>query len=131
MPDSGLAGVATTFEVCKACRPSRFWHDRPVLVVGVLLVLAVVAVAVAVAMGRGDRLGPATVDRSPAGLPAGPIGPADVADVRFNLALRGYRMAEVDAVLDRLAAELAERDARLVELRGLRAAEPPQPPLPA
>ena len=38
--------------------------------------------------------------------------------VRFGMALRGYRMAEVDDLLDRLAAELRERDARLAALEG-------------
>ncbi|MCQ1999347.1 DivIVA domain-containing protein [Arthrobacter zhaoxinii] len=40
----------------------------------------------------------------------------DVARLRFPVALRGYRMDQVDAVLDRLAAALAERDARIREL---------------
>ena len=34
----------------------------------------------------------------------------------FPLAARGYRMVDVDDVLDRLGAELAERDARIAEL---------------
>ncbi|MBC7375243.1 MAG: DivIVA domain-containing protein, partial [Frankiales bacterium] len=42
--------------------------------------------------------------------------PEDVAGVRFAMAPRGYRMAEVDEVLDRLAAELADRDRRLALL---------------
>ncbi len=46
----------------------------------------------------------------------------DLERVRFGMALRGYRMAEVDALLDRLAAELRERDARLA------AREQPDPP---
>jgi len=32
--------------------------------------------------------------------------------VRFSTALRGYRMSEVDALLDRLAAEIDPRDDR-------------------
>jgi DivIVA domain-containing protein len=50
------------------------------------------------------------------GLPAGSLEPQDVADVRFSMAPRGYRMSEVDVVLERLAAELADRDRRLAEL---------------
>jgi DivIVA domain-containing protein len=56
--------------------------------------------------------------------------PADVADVelpdvlvaedlrrvRFGLVVRGYRMSEVDDVLDKAAAALAARDARIAEL---------------
>ncbi|MBD7995296.1 DivIVA domain-containing protein [Arthrobacter sp. Sa2CUA1] len=49
-------------------------------------------------------------------LPERPVA-ADVADLRFSVALRGYRMDEVDEVLERLAAALLERDAALAELR--------------
>ena len=37
--------------------------------------------------------------------------------MRFSLGLRGYRMDQVDQVLDRLAAELAAKDAQIEELR--------------
>ncbi|MDM7989897.1 DivIVA domain-containing protein [Arthrobacter sp. zg-Y877] len=40
----------------------------------------------------------------------------DVSRLRFSVALRGYRMDQVDAVLDRLAGALAERDARIARL---------------
>ena len=50
-------------------------------------------------------------------LPERPVA-ADIADLRFSVALRGYRMDEVDEVLERLAAALLERDAALAELRG-------------
>ncbi|WP_043441007.1 DivIVA domain-containing protein [Arthrobacter sp. L77] len=49
-------------------------------------------------------------------LPEQPCAP-DVDAVRFGLGLRGYRMDQVDEVLDRLAAALAERDAVIGELR--------------
>ncbi|WP_312179260.1 DivIVA domain-containing protein [Arthrobacter sp.] len=52
-------------------------------------------------------------------LPDHPVA-ADVGDLRFSVALRGYRMDEVDEVLERLAAALLERDAALAELRGPR-----------
>ncbi|MGW4028089.1 DivIVA domain-containing protein [Streptomyces sp. NPDC004838] len=45
-----------------------------------------------------------------------PLGRADVEALRLPVALRGYRMADVDDVLGRLGAELAERDARIAEL---------------
>ena len=41
----------------------------------------------------------------------------DVDALRFGLGLRGYRMDQVDEVLDRLAAALEERDAVISELR--------------
>ncbi|WP_337061929.1 DivIVA domain-containing protein [Kineococcus sp. G2] len=87
----------------------------------VLLAVGVAAVAAAVAAGRvGGGLGPATSTRPHRGLPDGPVLAADVDEVRFSVALRGYRMDEVDAVLDRLREEIRERDE---ELAAWRAAE--------
>ncbi|MEV0227519.1 DivIVA domain-containing protein [Streptomyces sp. NPDC050704] len=45
-----------------------------------------------------------------------PVHRADVETLRFPLAVRGYRMADVDDALGRLGAELAERDARIADL---------------
>lgn len=44
-------------------------------------------------------------------------GPADVDLVRFSLGLRGYRMDQVDQVLDDLRDQLAAKDAELAQLR--------------
>lgn len=83
----------------------------------VLGVLGVFFVAAVVATREGDVLVDAPPDGSPAGtLPAGPLLPGDVAALRFGLAVRGYRMAEVDEALDRLQDALAERDERLAAL---------------
>lgn len=87
-----------------------------VTVLGVLGVLVVLLGAALVATREGPVLADAPPDRADLGLPAGSIGPADVERVRFGLALRGYRMAEVDEVLDRLAAELHARDERIAVL---------------
>ena len=46
------------------------------------------------------------------------IGSDDVAAVRLPVALRGYRFAETDRLLDRLALELDKRDAEIARLRG-------------
>lgn len=82
-----------------------------------LVILAVIAGIAVVAAGRGDGLGAAQPERSPLGaLPAGEVTRSDVDGLRFTLALRGYRMDEVDAVLDRLLDELDRRDARIAEL---------------
>lgn len=71
----------------------------------ILIVLVMGAIAV-VAAGRGAPLAPAYDDRPDATVPQqGPLGPDDLRRVRFSLALRGYRMSEVDALLDRLARE--------------------------
>lgn len=47
---------------------------------------------------------------------------AELASVRFDRAARGYRMDQVDAVLDRLAEELELRDRRIADLTAERRA---------
>ncbi|EMY33473.1 hypothetical protein D477_014752 [Arthrobacter crystallopoietes BAB-32] len=44
-------------------------------------------------------------------------GPEDIDGLRFSVALRGYRMDQVDEVLDRLRSELADRDETIAQLR--------------
>ena len=88
-------------------------------IVLLLVLLAVIAVIGVVAAGRGGSLPDAEPDRSPRGaLPSGDIDRAAVDGLRFTLAFRGYRMDEVDDVLDRLVAEVEERDRRIAELEG-------------
>ena len=80
--------------------------------------LGVIGVVAAVATGRvRGGLDEPTTSRPHRGLPEEQLNPDDVDAVRFSLALRGYRMDEVDAVLARLRDELAARDAELAELR--------------
>lgn len=95
-----------------------FWF----LLIALVVVVAAVALAV---VGSGDgRGGPASgglADAHPdvldEPLPGErPVGRAEVDALRLPVALRGYRMEQVDDVLDRLGAELAERDARIAEL---------------
>jgi DivIVA domain-containing protein len=74
-----------------------------------LIVLAMGGIAV-VASGRGTPMAEVYDDRPDAAVPAsGPIAAEDLRTVRFSLALRGYRMSEVDALLDRLARQLEEQ----------------------
>lgn len=85
----------------------------------VLFALTGIGVVIAVAMlavGRLGELAPAAPDRAPLDVPPGPLAPDDVDAVRFAVGLRGYRMDEVDEVLDRLADEVSARDARIAEL---------------
>ncbi len=86
-----------------------------------LQVVAVTAVLVVVALLAGGLIGGMSEpepDAAGLGLPPdGPLGADDVRSVRFALALRGYRMSEVDQVLDRLAAEIERRDIALAALR--------------
>jgi DivIVA domain-containing protein len=94
-----------------------------VSIVLLLAVLAVLAGVALVAAGRGSAMPDADPDRAPLGvLPPDTVGPPEVERLRFSLAFRGYRMDEVDDVLDRLTAELQARDARIAELQGTEAA---------
>lgn len=84
------------------------------------MLIALVAVVAAVAMAVLGEAGPlrdAGTDRLDDRLPADrPVIRTDIDAVRLPTAVRGYRMLDVDEVLDRLGAELAERDARIAEL---------------
>ena len=83
----------------------------------VLAGIAVITVVALLAVGRLGELPEIEPDRAPVALPDDrPLQRADVDSVRFAVGVRGYRMDEVDDVLDRLAVEVAERDARIAEL---------------
>ncbi|MHC3473833.1 DivIVA domain-containing protein [Streptomyces sp. 7R007] len=87
------------------------------LVVALAVVVGAVTLAV---VGGGEGDGPlpeAAAERLQDPLPPDrPVSRADVDALRFPLAARGYRMADVDDALNRLGAELAERDARIADL---------------
>ena len=92
------------------------------IVATMLLIGAVIALAVGRIGGGLD----APASSLPArGLPAppdgtpGPIGSREVAAVRFSPALRGYRMDEVDAVLDALGDRLDAQADRIAELEAM------------
>lgn len=81
--------------------------------------VAVVALGVAavVAAGGGGSMAKDPVrDTYAMTVSEDPLDGDDVRSLRFGVALRGYAMDQVDAVLDRLAAELDARDARVAEV---------------
>ncbi len=86
----------------------------------IALVVVVAAVTLAVIGGGSEAVLPeAEPDRVADGLPESrPVVREDIDALRLPVAPRGYRMAEVDDVLERLAAELADRDARIALLTG-------------
>jgi len=84
----------------------------------VLLGIAVLGGVAVVASGRGQGLVDAEPDRPDVTLPQDrPVVREDVDRLRFSVGLRGYRMDEVDDVLDRLALDLSLRDGQIGELR--------------
>ncbi|MDT9688337.1 DivIVA domain-containing protein [Streptomyces sp. P9(2023)] len=89
-----------------------FWF----LLIAMVVVVAAVTLAV---IGGGDSevLPEVAPERLVDPLPATrPVDRADIEELRLPVTARGYRMADVDDVLGRLGAELAERDARIAEL---------------
>ncbi len=92
----------------------------------IALVVVVAGVTLAVAGGGSEAVLPeAEPDRLSDVLPENrPVVRADIEQLRLPVAPRGYRMADVDDVLERLAAELAERDARIAELTAAAAPAP-------
>ncbi len=79
-------------------------------------IVALMGAVAVVAAGRGGSMAEVYDDRPDSRVQAdGPLTSEDVRRVRFSTAFRGYRMSEVDALLDRLAVELDEaRQARVV-----------------
>ena len=87
-------------------------------VAGVLMVAALLFLGASLLLGRGETQPPAEPDRSPVELPDDrPVVGDDIRALRFSVAVRGYRMSEVDWLLEQIAETLDERDAEIAELR--------------
>jgi hypothetical protein len=83
-----------------------------VLVAGALFLLA------AYVLPAGEQIAPPIRDEPLWRLPPDKrLDYRDVTGVRLPVALRGYRFAETDLLLDRLAEELRERDEEIARLR--------------
>jgi DivIVA domain-containing protein len=94
-------------------------------VVGVLVVGGLLFLGASMLMGRGETQPPAELDRSPVELPDDrPVTPEDLRSLRISVAFRGYRMTEVDWLLDQFALVLEERDAEITALTAQVAAHP-------
>ncbi len=90
-----------------------------ILFVGIVVLCFVVALILGLA---GGGLGRGTTSLSHEPLPDEPIRDADFDDLVFDVGVRGYRMSQVDGVVDRLRRELREKDAEIAVLRGEAAA---------
>src|SRR3954463_15388141 len=104
-------------------------------VVGVLIVGGLLFLGGSVLLGRGETQPPAELDRSPVELPDDrPVTADDVRGLRISVAFRGYRMTEIDWLLEQFAGALDERDAEIAALRarlGGLTATPGDPATPA
>jgi DivIVA domain-containing protein len=90
------------------------------LVVGGLLFLAA-----SFAFGRGEEMAPAVPDGTPLELPDHrPASGDDLRSLRLSVAVRGYRMEEVDWLLEKLADQVDSRDREIARLRSVLHVEP-------
>jgi DivIVA domain-containing protein len=89
------------------------------LTLAVALVLGLIVFgAVAFTLGKASGLDPASPDAAPHDLPQdSPVVAGDLSAVRFDVVPRGYRMDQVDGVLERLGYELLVRDEEIRVLR--------------
>lgn len=71
-----------------------------------LVALLIVVGGALVLMIPSDGLSEEPVDHVDLGLPDRPLRADDIARLRFRTGLRGYRMEDVDAALDRIAEAL-------------------------
>ena len=84
-----------------------------------VVIVALLAAVGWLAIGGGGHMSEPTPDRPDLALPGdGLLAREDVDRVRFSVGARGYRMDEVDDVLDRLAQEIEVRERRIAELEG-------------
>lgn len=85
---------------------------------GLLLVGGLLFLVVSLLFGRGEELAAAPHDSTPLELPEDrPVSPQDIRAVRMPVVFRGYRMTEVDWLIEELATALEERDRELAALR--------------
>ncbi len=95
-------------------------------VVGVLVVGGLLFLGASMLLGRGETQPPAELDRSPVELPDDrPVTADDIRALRISAVFRGYRMTEVDWLLDQFALVLEERDAEIATLTA-RLSPPPE-----
>jgi DivIVA domain-containing protein len=123
IPDSepGSAHQRTSGELVRDTIFSQRWEERVVWILWLVVITALVLGVVMLALGRGDGLVDEAPDDVVVRMPEDrALVASDVETLRLPLALRGYQMAAVDEVLDRLAAELEIRDAEIRKLKSRR-----------
>lgn len=74
-----------------------------------VIVVLLIGLTTAAAMGRiSGFMADPTSSHAFAGVPAGSLTADDIGPLRFDRALRGYRMDQVDEVIDALSTRLRE-----------------------
>jgi DivIVA domain-containing protein len=85
--------------------------------IAAIAVAALGVAAMAAAGGMGQMSAQPVHDTYRQDLPDRPLTAHDISSLRFGVTLRGYAMAQVDDVLERLGREIADRDAEIGRLR--------------
>lgn len=85
-----------------------------VLLALVALGVGVIAATALLAAGRLGELPPVPIERPGAALPSALLNSHDVREAQFGVTFRGYRMAEVDDFIERVAGEYLRREQALL-----------------
>lgn len=86
-----------------------------ILFVGIVVICLVAALVLGLISGG---VGGQTSSLRHEALPDTPLTEADLEGLQLDVTARGYRMSQVDGVLDRLRRELREKDEQIAVLRG-------------
>lgn len=82
-----------------------------------LIVVLLIGLTAAAVMGRiGGSMSEPTSSQAFSGVPAGSLSADDIGQLHFDQALRGYRMDQVDEVIDALSARLRELETEVASL---------------
>jgi hypothetical protein len=79
-----------------------------------LIVILLIGLTVLAVMGKiGGFMADPSSTQSFVGLPSGPLSSQDLAELHIDQALRGYRMDQVDEVIDALGTRLRELEGEI------------------
>jgi DivIVA domain-containing protein len=94
-------------------------------ILALLVVGGVLFLAASFAFGRGEEMAPVLPEGTPVELPDDRLARGDdLRALKLSVALRGYRMDEVDWLLDRLSEQVDKRDREIARLRSVLHVEP-------
>jgi proteasome assembly chaperone (PAC2) family protein len=92
-----------------------------------LIVILLIGLTAFAVMGKiGGFMADPTSTQSFVGLPSGPLSSQDLAELHIDQALRGYRMDQVDEVIDALGTRLRELESEIAS-RPVSEDSPPTP----
>ena len=83
-----------------------------------LIVVLLVGLTIAAVMGKiSGFMADPTSSQAFVGVPAGSLSSDDIGQLNFDVGLRGYRMDQVDEVIDALGARLRELETEVASMR--------------